>query len=384
MWAGESQRTALRQHLDRALQSAPVTPDVFASYLAARETLDDDFVEALQSRVHRRAKEIPRRLDRAALRRIAGDARYGGDVRALAIRRFDETLVKQQEKWLLQQLDAPDAVLVRAAIRRLGDAPHVNREPFVQALARLARSAQRESAVRCEAIAALSRFAVRTPGRWIGLLRDENEDVVVETARTMRAWLDAGRADDCIEEIRRLRLPPAAAELLAYARQGRLFDNAILDKRPRDLAEWRKTLLAGGQAGRGRRVFFSDRVGCAKCHTVGGRGGALGPDLSRVAQSKSRLQIINAILTPSAEFPPQYQAWMVVTADGKMHRGLQLDHKSGGAIALLGDSGEQLYFRAEDIEQYAALPSSLMPSGLAETMAVSEFRDLVAFLDSLK
>lgn len=145
-----------------------------------------------------------------------------------------------------------------------------------------------------------------------------------------------------------------------------------------------KMLARGGDAGRGRRVFFSGRVACSKCHTIDGRGGVLGPDLSGVAQSKSRSQIVDAILEPSADFPPLYQAWIVATSDGRTTRGLQFDHKAGGAIALINESGRSEYFKAKEIEEYAALPSSLMPSGLSDMMAVSEFRDLVAFLVSLK
>ena len=47
-------------------------------------------------------------------------------------------------------------------------------------------------------------------------------------------------------------------------------------------------------------------------------------------------------------------------------------------------TGNNAFFKADEIEAYHASPSSLMPSGLSETMSVNEFRDLVAFLNSLK
>jgi putative heme-binding domain-containing protein len=154
--------------------------------------------------------------------------------------------------------------------------------------------------------------------------------------------------------------------------------------RHQSIEGWRALLSTGGIASRGRRVFFTQRVGCAKCHTVDGRGGILEPDLSRVAQSKTRQQIIRAVLDPSAEFPPQYQAWAVVTTDGRIHRGLQLDHKSGGAIALTSEDGKNVYFKADEIDRYDVLQSSLMSSGLSEMMSVGELKDLIAFLESLR
>lgn len=36
-------------------------------------------------------------------------------------------------------------------------------------------------------------------------------------------------------------------------------------------------------AGRGKDLFWSDNVGCFRCHSAGGRGGARGPDLTQVA-----------------------------------------------------------------------------------------------------
>ena len=101
-----------------------------------------------------------------------------------------------------------------------------------------------------------------------------------------------------------------------------------------------------------------------------------------MGKSKSRAQIIDAILNPSADFPPQYQAWIVVTTDGQSHRGLQLDHKAGGAIELITETGTKRRFTADEIETYEASTTSLMPDGLEQTLTNNEFRDLIAYLCS--
>ena len=41
-------------------------------------------------------------------------------------------------------------------------------------------------------------------------------------------------------------------------------------------------------------------------------------------------------------------------------------------------------FHAKDIAGYGALKQSIMPDGLDAAMTVSDFRDLIAFLASLK
>ena len=65
-----------------------------------------------------------------------------------------------------------------------------------------------------------------------------------------------------------------------------------------------------------------------------------------------------------------------------VHRGLQLDHKSRGKINLTLDDGRTRTFAADNIEDYVASPTSLMPTGLEQTMTAGEFQDLVAFLCS--
>jgi len=253
-----------------------------------------------------------------------------------------------------------------------------------EALTDIALNETCSSVIRCEALLALSTTSAIDPNRFLSLLENKDADVAVETARTFRAWLDSGLADDCAKAIVSMRLSDEIKEPLSSSIQKKLYGNLVESDRPQTNEQWRETLDAGGDPGRGRRVFFTARVSCTKCHTVDGRGGILGPDLSRVAASKSRRQMIDSILEPSAEFPPEYQAWLVVTVDGRIHRGLQLDHRLHGAIVLTTEDGEQRRFEGDEIDEYVASPSSLMPSGLSEMMSVSEFKDLIAFLESLK
>ncbi|MCA9260122.1 MAG: hypothetical protein KDA61_13010, partial [Planctomycetales bacterium] len=115
-----------------------------------------------------------------------------------------------------------------------------------------------------------------------------------------------------------------------------------------------------------------------------GRGAQLGPDLSNVAQSLSRSQIVQAILRPSDQFPPQYQAWVVITMDGLVYNGLQLDHKAAGAMNLMLVDGQTKHFAGDDVDEYFVSDRSIMPDGLDSSLSVEELRDLVAFLSSLR
>jgi putative heme-binding domain-containing protein len=217
--------------------------------------------------------------------------------------------------------------------------------------------------------------------QFVQLLSDEQQAVQVAAARALR---DVGLNDAAMETVQTMLYDSTTRQT---AREVQEALSMAIDRpmeTPQTLEAWQAALAAGGDAQAGRRVFHSARATCASCHTIDGLGGALGPPLTNVAQSQSREQIVRAILEPSAEFPPQYQAWQITTTDGRTHTGLQLDHKSGGDIELLLTDGVVRHFEADEIEDYAALPSSLMPNGLQAPLTESELRDLVAFLETLK
>lgn len=153
---------------------------------------------------------------------------------------------------------------------------------------------------------------------------------------------------------------------------------------PTDLATWEKLLADPGNAAAGRRLFFSSRgARCAVCHQHGGRGGKVGPDLTRIGLSNSREQLIASILQPSRDMAPHYQPWTLLTEDGKTRVGLRL-HKSGdGGEEIYADAdGQTFQLRSEEIELRQASDVSIMPSGLEKTVSIEQLRDLVEFLQA--
>ncbi|MCA9130346.1 MAG: c-type cytochrome [Planctomycetales bacterium] len=384
MWAGESMNPSVRDDLDRVLTTGTASRPLFEAYLAAIENLNGDFAAAVLRRGPGRANQLMRELPAGLIAKIARDANQSISVRELAIEKLSDLELSQNSDWLQQLLNSTDDKLCVAVAKRYADTA-VLQDGTQEILARLALDSSRDSEVRCEAIFALSRHLRDTVDDLLVLLSAPDQNVAIESARTIRAWLDraaAASAASLVGQLQQSDLGGAVMERLAAAAA---LNKVNIDQKvqvPQTKEQWHEVLAEGGDALRGRRVFASDRVGCTKCHTVGGRGGTLGPDLAGVAWSKSRSQIIDSILDPSAEFAPQYQAWLVITSDGIIHRGLQLDHKAGGKINLTLSDGSLKQFAAEEIEDYQASPTSLMPTGLFEVMTIGEFQDLVAYLCS--
>jgi putative heme-binding domain-containing protein len=155
-------------------------------------------------------------------------------------------------------------------------------------------------------------------------------------------------------------------------------------RRPESVEGWRTKLLElSGAALRGRRVFFHPNgPGCYKCHTVNGRGGRVGPDLSSIGRSMSREKLIDSVLEPSKEVAPQFTTWSMVDKEGVVHTGMIVHENEGRTI--LGDAeGKTVELPTIDIEQRTPQRTSVMPEKLQDRMTLQEFRDLLAFLQSL-
>lgn len=109
----------------------------------------------------------------------------------------------------------------------------------------------------------------------------------------------------------------------------------------------------------------------------------MGPDLSVVGRTADRDALIRSIIQPSASIAPEYQGWFVKMKDGSTAVGRNID-QARDAIQLIMLDAREHDFPREDIESWGAMSESLMPAGLVNSLAIEEFRDLVAYLESLR
>ena len=122
-------------------------------------------------------------------------------------------------------------------------------------------------------------------------------------------------------------------------------------------------------------------AGCSRCHTVHGRGGHVGPDLSTIGRL-DREKLIESILEPSKEVAPLFTTWSLVTGAGKVHTGL-IVHENEGQTTIGDPEGRTVTIPTLDIVQRVPQRTSTMPDKLHELMTAAEFRDLLAYLESL-
>jgi putative heme-binding domain-containing protein len=302
-------------------------------------------VDWLDNKPEMRAKEI---ADELLVRELKRDDR-SPEARALAL-----SLVSPDTKFLTldrlrEYLQAEYPPLRLEAVRSL--ALQTNPERF-ELLAAAAGDESQSDELRAEAVAGLSPVAEKQRNLLEQLAEGQNMVLRREAQRVLRLT----------------QLRPAPAETRPAAD---------------DLDAWNKLLAEPGDAGAGRRLFFSD-VGprCGVCHQHSGRGGRIGPDLTHITRSTSRERIITSILKPDQEVAPQFQPWFLVTDDGKTHTGFRMpEGGDDGTEEYIDSAGKHFRLPSNTIEVREATNTSIMPSGLESTVTIEDLRDLVTFLE---
>lgn len=136
-----------------------------------------------------------------------------------------------------------------------------------------------------------------------------------------------------------------------------------------------------GNVANGTKIFASQ---CASCHRAeAGKGGRLGPDLSRIGTARSRSALEREIRTPSEFLSPGFEPVTVVLKDGTRVRGVK---KNEDAISIqLMDVRERLQgYLKRDLQEFIYEKESLMPAYGPQRLSDSDLNDLIGYLTTLR
>jgi putative membrane-bound dehydrogenase-like protein len=154
------------------------------------------------------------------------------------------------------------------------------------------------------------------------------------------------------------------------ARGGRVPDA----DRQKLLEQWLPIADQPGDAARGAVVFAEQ---CAKCHTLDGKGGIVGPDLTNIG-TRGRRDLLLEILDPNRSVEGTYRAYDVTLKNGDSLSG-RLVGESKTAIELLDATAVKHVLSRDDVQELRALSRSLMPEGL-EQLGETDLRALLEYL----
>ncbi|MBY0227931.1 MAG: c-type cytochrome [Gemmataceae bacterium] len=155
---------------------------------------------------------------------------------------------------------------------------------------------------------------------------------------------------------------------------------------PRKLPPVADLALRKGDAARGKRIWEASArndAACAKCHTVRGQGGQVGPDLSMIGKKAPKLALLESILYPSKAIADQYLMWTVTTKRGVQVQGLLIED-SPAAIVIRDAEGRDTRIGAANVEKKEKSLKSIMPEELVAHLTPDELVDLVEYLGTLK
>jgi len=157
-----------------------------------------------------------------------------------------------------------------------------------------------------------------------------------------------------------------------------------ISRPPQDIAknldDWLARLPAG-DAARGYQVFRSSKAACSGCHQVGYIGGRLGPELSHIGKSRTRRDLVEAVVFPSFRIAQGFYPTRIMTTDGQIFNGI-LSKQSADYIEMLCGVDKVCRILKDDIEEQLESNLSVMPSGLEQQISTEDFADLLAYLES--
>jgi putative heme-binding domain-containing protein len=194
----------------------------------------------------------------------------------------------------------------------------------------------------------------------------------------VEALVKKAPSDDVVLELQELYEDHAAAKA------GPLFHVKVSRKHPGGFVEF--AVGHGGDAGAGLKLFGEARAGgagCAACHTVDGRGGTVGPDLSGVGDKYSRRDLAEAVVYPGKAVREGYQQVIVRTRRGQSYAG-PLKAETADELTLQEADGTVRTIAKPDIAARKDTGLSPMPEGLHTGFTEQQFADLVSYLESLR
>ncbi len=320
----------------------------------------------------------------------------GWDEVAAQLEQSTNAEVRELTGMLSLTFGSPKALAALRATLADAGAPEAARRKALAALAKVRdpqlapvlRGLLLEPTLRSSALSTLAAFDdAATPAAILGVFPSLNEGERREALRTLcarpafaRALLgavDDGRVPrkdltaDLVTQLRNLKDASLDGEITRVWGVARAVENDTLEV----VARYKNMLSQkGGDGARGRLVF--ERI-CAQCHTLGGTGGNLGPDLTAYNRGDLDYLLLN-ILDPSAIVPNDYRAYTLETKDDLVLTGV-VARQDARSVTLISPGQTNLVPRAE-IARLTQGQLSIMPEGLLQGLSDTEVADLLAFL----
>ncbi len=292
------------------------------------------------------------------LAKMVADRQRSPETRGLALHDLAKLKAKELDAVLGAAMQDQEPVLRAEARRVLAEYhPAQAYEPLAKALA------DGQLVERQQALAALA------------LLKNTQGDALLAD------WLDKLLAGAVPPELQLDLLDAAGKRDAAELRKRLTRYNA---NRPnRESIDPYRESLAGGNAERGRKIFFeSIETQCSRCHTIGGKGGRVGPDLSKISGQKPREYLLESIVDPNKVIAKGFETALLTLDDGRQLAGI-VKSETAKQLELITPEGKSVVVLKSSIDE-RTVGKSAMPQDISKTLTKFDLRDVVEFLAEQK
>lgn len=163
------------------------------------------------------------------------------------------------------------------------------------------------------------------------------------------------------------------------------FNKLLDDRQIREVLQYLRLLQGGGASAnlpgngdKGRDLFFGSAK-CGECHTVNGRGGFLGADLSGYGSGHSAVKIRAAIVAPDENQVPHRGTVSVETKTGTKFRGV-VRNEDNFSLQMQTPDGSFHFFDKAELAKIDHESKSMMPGDYGSKLTSSDLDDLIKFL----
>jgi putative heme-binding domain-containing protein len=137
-----------------------------------------------------------------------------------------------------------------------------------------------------------------------------------------------------------------------------------------------------GDAVNGEKIYRNKQLGCVLCHSIGGAGGKVGPDMTSLGASTPVVDyIVESVLLPNKKVKEGFNSVQVTTKDDEEITG-NLVRETAEELILRDATAKEVSIPKRSIAT-RKMGGSLMPAGLVDYLAPQEQLDLYAFLKEL-
>ena len=183
-------------------------------------------------------------------------------------------------------------------------------------------------------------------------------------------------------------LPPALwLDLFeAMAKRGTAEFKALLAGREERLAKSPDPLrrfeecLEGGDGEAGRAVFEKKpEAGCIRCHSMDGKGGQIGPELTWLRNATERTHILESIITPNSTVATGFDSVALKLKNGETVAGVVRGESATDITLASFADGKRSTVKLAKVTERTPLPSP-MPPAFGQVLGKRAIRDLVQFI----